>query len=1319
MLVLSVPLLWGRVGSAQSVHFGVGAFPYVDSTGTGYSFRVWAPNAQSVLVVGDFNHWQFDTPLVRESGGAYWSCDVDGAAAGDEYMFYLNGNRWRKDPRSRVVTDDDNSVLYDPNAYSWSDQSFVPPSKNELVIYELHVGSFNDATPMDISVSTFADAEEKLDYLADLGINCIEVMPVARFPGDRSWGYNPIDLYAVENVYGGADQFKHFVNACHSRGIAVHLDIVHNHYDAANDYCDLWEFDGWYGSGNYGGIYFYQEDGKCCTIWGRRPHFGRQGVIDFITDNVRMWMDEYHVDGFRWDSPMNIKYYDDNSYNAEGHALLRDINQMIRDEYTNHYSIGEDQQLDSNFDSEWYDSFHYNVVGQLTPSGDAERDMWTLRDQIAYDYGHYRVIYTETHDKVGALNNDTRLVSKISPSEPTGYWARKRAALGAVVTMTSPGIPLLFMGQEWFEHEAFDDFDPLDWSHAEENMRGRLLYRQLIHLRRNLTGTSGGLKGTNYGILHVNDDAKVMAWHRYSSGGVGDDVVVVANFSVTTWTGYEVEFPRAGNWYAVFNSDWPLYSTEYAGVGVTSVTVAVAGGKAAVKLAPYSAVLFSQQAPTLPDADQDAVLDAWESAHGLNPADPADALLDPDQDELTNRREFELNTDPQSYTALHQYETMNIPGSHNSWNLGAAGMTLTTHYLWQYCVHLTNQAAFTFKFAGNQSWSSCWGDANQSLFAVPLSGTGDPGGGETPISLQQTLTNATLLFTFCETNLAYSVTSLNFSDNDGDTMNDAWEAFFNLNTNDASDASGDPDGDDFTNLQEYQNGTHPLEETAKLHDYNTMTLVGTFNNWDVTHANMKLFENYGWEIVLPVWTQSTSRFKFAGNLTWDNTWGDNSQEQTILPLNEYGVWQGADIRITSSMNGVYRFRFNQRSTLYSVTNLVFADEDGDLLHDAWETFHALNPHSASDASDDPDLDGFTNLEEYRYATDPHRADPKRSSYGSLCVAGSFNGWSASSNVMTLADNYLWTYILTVTNEGLLNLKFTANGTWSTNWGDNTAGTALPLSGIADPFGSNISFTVENPGDYHIQFNDRTLQYQIRFAPRSNYSVINVPGTFCGWDPTANAMQLVGNYLWQLDAFFSYAGNVSFKFVADESWTNNWGDMDQNTTALPLSGVGDPDSANIAITAVLNGRYRFIFDETTRAYSVHLLTPADHDGDSMPDEWETLYGFDPASAADASSNADGDALCNAGEYIADTDPTDSASVFAFESAVWNSSGELMLNWQGGTGAVQYLLVAVSSNQPQWSVIYTNQPPTASRVSVTNRPSSNPVWFRLKAARPVTE
>jgi 1,4-alpha-glucan branching enzyme len=1286
--------------------------PYADASGTGYSFRVWAPNATSVKVVGDFNNWQFSTDLVDEGDG-HWSCDVEGARAGQEFKYYLNGSLWRKDPRSRYVTSRENSQLVDPDTYSWSDSGFVRPAKDDLVIYELHPGSFYDPTPSDNDVATFNDVLAKLDYLTELGVNCIQLMPISRFPGDRSWGYNPIDLFAIENSYGTPQQFRQFVDACHERGMAVYLDVVHNHYDASNGDCDLWEFDGWFGSGNYGGIYFYQEDGKCCTIWGRRPHFGRQGVRDFITDNIRMWLDEYHVDGFRWDSPMNIKFYDEDTFNVEGYSLLFGINQMIKDEYPGRLSMGEDQNLNNNFDSEWHDSFHYNVVGQLTAGDDTERDMWAVANNIATEAGFYRVIYTETHDKVGKLNNDTRLVSKIDPADPTGYFARKRAALGAVLTFTSPGIPLLFMGQEWFEYEPFDDFDPLDWDRADSNIRGRLLFKHLIHLRRNLYGASAGLKGTGLDVPHVNDSAKVIAFHRWNQHGTNDDVVVAANFSIQTWSNYEIEFPYTGRWYTVFNSDATLYANDYSNTGLDYIDVT--GEKAAIQLAPYSAVIMSRTPITPFDVDKDSMPDEWETDNGLNPANPADAAQDPDGDGLTNREEFEHGTDPNVYSPLHLYDTMNLPGTDNNWNLTAAPMQLTTHYTWQTVRHLVDTSTLDFKFAAGQSWSTCWGDADQAAYTLPLSGSGDPGGDELPISLSNITAGSVVRFAFIETNLAYQVQALPSADNDADQINDHWEAFYGLNTNDPSDAALDPDNDGFTNLEEFQNDTHPLIHTPRKHDYNTINLAGIFNDWDITRLTMKLFENYGWEIVQPLQASPGATFKFVGNQDWANTWGETNQYDTNLPIEEYALWQGEDIRINDALNGVYRFRFNQKSTAYSVEFMPFIDHDVDGMHDDWEAFYDLSTNSPSDAALDADHDGFTNLEEYQYGTSPLVADPLRASYDFVAVAGTFNGWSTSSNKMSLVDNYLWDYTLTITNPGIVEIKFTADRSWSNNWGYTLSTNQLPFSGIAEPYGDNISFNVLYEGDYHIQFDDRTLQFHIAFVPRSDYTSVTVPGTFCNWDPTANSMTLVGNYLWQLDTFFNNASNAAFKFVADKDWALNWGDDAQAVFTLPVTGTGTtPYAANIIISNTLNGTYRFQFNEATAQYSVSLLAPADHDADGIPDYWEEQFGLNATNYADAHLDSDGDSLSNLQEYIAGTAPNDSGSSFEIISLASGNQG-ITVRWKGGEDVRQYLMVADPAHPDTWDVIYTNIPPTPVNMVVSNLPATSSRWFRLKAVR----
>jgi 1,4-alpha-glucan branching enzyme len=220
----------------------MGATPY-DS---GVTFRVWAPFARQVSVAGDFNNWSpTATPLFSESNG-YWSADVPGAGVGNHYKFCIldatQSSLWRNDPYARSIapgTGGLNSVIAATDD-TYSTPGYGTPPWNELVIYELHIGSFafNPASP--VKFGSFDATIGKLDYLRDLGINAIEVMAVAEFEGDISWGYNPAYIFAIEDEYGGPNGFRNFVSEAHRRGIAVILDVVYNHLGYPSG--DMWQF---------------------------------------------------------------------------------------------------------------------------------------------------------------------------------------------------------------------------------------------------------------------------------------------------------------------------------------------------------------------------------------------------------------------------------------------------------------------------------------------------------------------------------------------------------------------------------------------------------------------------------------------------------------------------------------------------------------------------------------------------------------------------------------------------------------------------------------------------------------------------------------------------------------------------------------------------------------------------------------------------------------------------------------------------------------------------------------------------------------------
>jgi 1,4-alpha-glucan branching enzyme len=614
VLMLCVGLI--NPAGAQSARPGWGSMPYHDSSGTGVTFRVWAPNATSVYVPGEFNGWSTTTtPLAKEITNSVWdgvwSADVANLTPGKQYKYYVNysgGSVWKHDPRARCVSGTGtasgaNDLIYDPTAFNWQGDTLSPRALNNLVIYEIHAGTLNSSA----GVSKFVAATNRLDYLKALGVNAVEVMPPAEFPGGSSWGYNPAQIFAVEsNAYGGPDAFKTFVQACHLRGIAVLVDVVHNHYGPTD--LDIWNFDGWTGTNSLGGggIYFYQSNTNLQkTPWGNtRPNFNSQQVANFVQDNFTLWLSEYHVDGFRWDTPNTMMYAYDGTYIPAAGNLIIGINAMIHTNYPGKLSISEDVHNSYGFDSAWDTSYPYAWRPVLTNVLDANRDMAAVSNAIVRNVryggqsGPGRVAFLESHDVVGDLNGGVRLVSGIDPALPASYRARKLSTLGAAVTFLSPGVPMLFQGQEMLEDQPFNSSLLVDWTKTNTYSRIVQFYRDLIGARRNLKGYTAGLEGNQCSVLQMDNVNKLVAFHRWKSAYPIQDAVVVANFTSNLRSSYAVNFPFAGTWYAHLNSDSTIYSSDYSNSGSSVVTASGSPVRANVTIGPYSALVFS---PT-PDA---------------------------------------------------------------------------------------------------------------------------------------------------------------------------------------------------------------------------------------------------------------------------------------------------------------------------------------------------------------------------------------------------------------------------------------------------------------------------------------------------------------------------------------------------------------------------------------------------------------------------------------------------------------------------------------------------------------------------------------------
>lgn len=554
---------------------------------------VWAPNADAAEV--EFFDGVDDegrASAMEPAEGGWWWVDCD-AAAGTEYLVHLRAGDTeltRIDPRARQVTNSVGRAVLtaDPADHEWHDDGFVARPVNEWVIYEIHPGTF---------AGSLHEAAGRLQHLADLGVTAVELMPVAEFAGDRSWGYNTALPFAVESSYGGPDAMRRFVDTAHSLGIAVVVDVVYNHLGPSD--LDLWRFDGWsQDDGEGGGIYFY-GDWRAETPWGAtRPDYGGPEVRRFLIDNALMWIEEYHVDGLRLDSTVNIR-------NAHGHgggdgdlddgwSFLQELTSTVHDRHPHAVLIAEDLQDDPRvtapvqdgglgFDLQWSAAFVHTVRTALVELSDEHRDLDAVAAAVTGgDDRSARVVYTESHDEVA--NGRTRVPAEIDPDDPTSVHAFRRSAAGAMLAMAAPGVPMLFQGQEWGDEDWFDDARDLAWDRLAERQGVARLWGDLIRLRTGADDRAGGLRGDQVACERGGPDGTVLVIRRWGIGGPDTAAVAIVNLGAQPVDGIELGFSEAG-WGCVFSSDWAGYHES----GSDAETLPA---PALAAVAPYGAALM-------------------------------------------------------------------------------------------------------------------------------------------------------------------------------------------------------------------------------------------------------------------------------------------------------------------------------------------------------------------------------------------------------------------------------------------------------------------------------------------------------------------------------------------------------------------------------------------------------------------------------------------------------------------------------------------------------------------------------------------------------
>jgi 1,4-alpha-glucan branching enzyme len=596
---------------AQSSRPGMGSTPYDG----GVTFRVWAPDADSVFVEGDFNNWSTTANPLGADGNGNWSNDVAGAAVGQTYRYVITSPGFptvnRRDPYSRVETEANytagNSIIYDTSAYQWKSGPFTAAPLKTLMIYEMDIGTY---VGVKASTGTFQSAIGRLSNISGLGFNAVEVLPVVENPPEQI-GYEPTDQLSVDNEeYGGPDNFKAFVDACHSAGLAVILDIVHNHWGPWDLTTN--QYDGWHTTEYPGGIYFY-DSADWNSPFGPRPNFSNPSVAQYIDDSLTMWIDEYRIDGFRWDSVSNIYNTDDGTgtYLPDGWTLLQNANVQTVTDNPAFVNIAEDltgnplvtapsSQAGAGFASQWNGNFVSNMRTQLTQTSDSEVDMQAVASAIGQAFNGVftqNLNYTESHNEVS--DGGERLTTLIDSADPTGWLALKKSTLGAAILFTSPGVPMIYQGQEFVENETLVWNEPLQWSLASEFAGIRKLWGTLAAARRNSSGYTPNLEGNGLNIFQVDSTNKLIAYQRFDSQTPGS-VVVIANFTGSAQDNMTVGFPTKGTWVTRFNSDSKTYSSTFSGAG--SASVKATGGaysgmpySGMVTIGPYSLLILSQQ----------------------------------------------------------------------------------------------------------------------------------------------------------------------------------------------------------------------------------------------------------------------------------------------------------------------------------------------------------------------------------------------------------------------------------------------------------------------------------------------------------------------------------------------------------------------------------------------------------------------------------------------------------------------------------------------------------------------------------------------------
>lgn len=627
----------------------------------GATIKTWAPAAREVWLRWNYVQdtqglWHHQsTARLQVLDGGQWGGYVPGLRHGDRYLFYVvgptgGGKDVKRDPYARDLSDDPawpdcQCLLCDPILFSWHDADYRAPAFHELVIYQLHVGTW--FIPDGRSNGTFLDVATKLPYLKALGVNAIQPLPVVEFPTMFSLGYNGVDYFSPETDYGirqndialdqylvmmngllhdlapqlppytrqditgTANQLRMLVDLAHLHGIAVIMDVVYNH--AGGDFTDhgMYFFDAQSRDDQNNSLYFTDRGWAGGLVFA----YWKNEVKQFLIDNALMYLNEYHADGFRYDEVSVIRR-EGGEHGWRFCQYMTDTCHFVKPEaihIAEHWPV--DDQLvrptalaGGGFDATQNDGLREAVrsaIGQAAGGDNAYVDMDRIAQALAVPGLHdaWRAVQcTENHDIV--YRDRGWRVPRIADADNSRSWqARSRSRVALGLTLLAPGIPHIFMGQELLEDKQWHD-EPGGafqiWWKGLFTDRAMIDFRRytaaVVGLRRHLAG----LRGNGLNVYHQHNANRVLAFHRWVPGE-GHDVIVVMSLCAVTQYGYRLGFPATGYWQEVFNSDaydhWPNPQVNGNGGGVQASEVAMHGLPASAQITiPANAIVVFMRA---------------------------------------------------------------------------------------------------------------------------------------------------------------------------------------------------------------------------------------------------------------------------------------------------------------------------------------------------------------------------------------------------------------------------------------------------------------------------------------------------------------------------------------------------------------------------------------------------------------------------------------------------------------------------------------------------------------------------------------------------